>query len=221
MKITLVLFFTLSGFLTFGQSIVQEVDSVANRRWYVMPWKVPSGADCYRKTEWVLTIKSRILVLACEDSVFLTYSANFSPKDCSDKYHDELKEPNNHQKALEHYLSCEEIYYKKPENAGKTDTLWMARNSQALEQLDKNIHSDWYITSETIYDSIGSFMFGVFYYTIEELKYSCITNNPMKKRIESWENGQKHGTWIYYDLTGEIVCEEKYSNGVLIVSDCE
>jgi hypothetical protein len=31
-----------------------------------------------------------------------------------------------------------------------------------------------------------------------------------------WKNGKKHGLWVYYDVRGKIIREEKWKNGVKI-----
>lgn len=214
MKIAVFISLVCINFLTFGQTVERGVDSAANRRWLIMPWKTPEGLDCFYKTEYVLNTKPHVLVLACEDSTVLTYSLNFKIKECYDNYEIAIKKPNNQKKAFEQLLRCREDYFKRPENSNKTDTVWMSMNS--IEKLDKKTHSDWYETSETYYDSIGSFMFGVFYYTFEEIGSTCILDNPLIKRTESWENGQKHGRWRHYDLTGKLIREEEYKNGVLV-----
>lgn len=220
MKTTVFFFFALIHLTGFGQGLGRGVDSVANRKWIVTPWRTISGEDCLQKIESVYRTKDRLVIMNCDTSAEITYYIWGIPETCKDSYKRYKAAPDS-KKADELYSTCVENYYNDPVNSDKTDTLFMEENSPAVDELGSGFGKNLYITSEIIYDSKGTFMFGVFYYTIDELKNSCIKANLRKKRMESWQNGLKHGDWVFYDLTGAIICEEKYEDGILIKSSCK
>lgn len=93
----------------------------------------------------------------------------------------------------------------------KIDTIYLAKDN--LADYNEYQYADIKCVSHYVYKEKDGTETG--YYDIHELK-GMIVNDHFRIKYEGhWRNGEKNGTWKYYDRTGKLIRKEEWKKGEL------
>ena len=211
--IYIILFLMLPFSYSFCQTMTIKggIDTTRNVEWM----EIPYGAHMIIKTETVLDRSDLLLVLYCDTSLCTIVVADtLILPHCID----ELRSNNNNKVDSSGilYVNCVRDYFIENRERYKIDTVWIA-NDWVIDPIKifgiSENEATYFLSQMELYDADTIYNIKTEFYTIEELKDSCISEFFRYKSVEEWENGEKHGTWKYWNSIGTLTKKIEYERG--------
>jgi hypothetical protein len=212
----IIILLTLHVSYSFGQSMTVKggIDTTRNVKWKEMPY----SPHMLLKTEIEIDQSDLLLVLYCDTSIFAIVKPDtLLLQHCIDELR--LNLINNAASSGTLYNNCVIDYFIENKEKYKIDTVWID-NGFVIHPINIFAHSKnettYFISQMETYDTDTNYYTKTEFYTIEELKDVCISENFRYKSVEVWVKGEKHGKWKYWNLNGILTKEIQYEHGNII-----
>ena len=211
--IYIILFLMLPFSYSFCQTMTIKggIDTTRNVEWMEMPY----GDHMIIKTETVLDRSDLLLVLYCDTSLFTIVAADtLILPHCMDELRSNNKNKVDSSGIL--YIKCVRDYFIENREKYKIDTIWIA-NDWVIDPIKlfgiSENEATYFLSQMELYDADTNYHIKTEFYSIEELKDACISEYFRYKSVEEWENGEKHGTWKYWNSSGTLTKKIEYERG--------
>ncbi len=191
------------------ETFYDGIDSANGIGWKYTQTLYPdfAGKLGIKKSEHQLEQSDYIIILSCRDSTLINTIEWIAWKEYREKVYKDIKRINIEQRSTSNgdpnNTRIDTIYLENPEFSTMNESfITWDRFFELKTTIVKPNSGD-----STIYE----------FYPLEEVTNICITEYYFRsKSIKAYYNGKPNGTWMYFNVYGELTRKTEYELGVTI-----